>query len=257
MNMKKTLLSVAGYDPSGGAGALLDVRVFESLGFRGMAVLTALTVQNTRKVQSVRPFAPRTLMAQVTALSRDVTFAGIKAGMLGSKANAAALARILAKHPDLPRVVDPVLRASSGTPLMEEDAVPSFLKAIRGHASLLTPNMKEASLMAGIPVASLQDMRQAARILVEQTEIPCLVKGGHLEKSAINILYDGRQTVVYGHAKLKKDVHGTGCFLSAAVLAYLARGLSLESACGRASDLTHEAIKKAIKPGKGRSLFAF
>jgi hydroxymethylpyrimidine/phosphomethylpyrimidine kinase len=254
--MKKILLSVTGYDPSGGAGALLDVRVFESLDFQGMAVLTALTVQNTRKVQSVLPFAPRTLMAQYASLSRDVSFAGIKAGMLGSKKNVGALARILAKHPDLPRVVDPVLRASSGTPLLEEDAIPSLLKAVRGHATLLTPNMKEASLMAGILVASPQDMGEAARILFERTKIPCLVKGGHLEKSVVNILYDGRRTVVYGHEKLRKDVHGTGCFLSAAILAYLARGLSLERACGRATDLTHEAIKKAIKPGKGRSLFA-
>ena len=254
--MKKILLSVTGYDPSGGAGALLDVRVFESLDFQGMAVLTALTVQNTRKVQSILPFAPRTLMAQYAALSRDVSFAGIKAGMLGSKKNVGALARILAKHPDLPMVVDPVLSASSGTPLLEEDAIPFLLKAVRGHASLLTPNMKEASLMAGILVASPQDMREAARILFERTKIPCLVKGGHLEKSAVNILYDGRRTVVYGHEKLRKDVHGTGCFLSAAILAYLSRGLSLEKACGRAADLTHEAIKKAIKPGKGRSLFA-
>jgi hydroxymethylpyrimidine/phosphomethylpyrimidine kinase len=254
--MKKILLSVAGYDTSGGAGALLDVRVFESLGFQGMAVLTALTVQNTLEVYSVVPFAPRVLMAQYTTLSSDVSFAGIKAGMLGSKKNVPGLARILTKHPDLPRVVDPVLRASSGAPLMEEDAILSFLKAIRGHASLLTPNMKEASLMAGIPVACPQDMREAAQILFERTRTPCLVKGGHLEKSALNILYDGFQTVVFGHEKLMKNVHGTGCFLSAAILSYLALGLSLERACGRAADLPHEAIKKAIKPGKGRSLFA-
>jgi hydroxymethylpyrimidine kinase/phosphomethylpyrimidine kinase len=255
--MKKNLLSIAGYDPSGGAGVLLDVRVFERLGFQGMAILTALTVQNTRKVQSVHPLAPRTLMAQYTALSRDVSFAGIKAGMLGSKANIAALARILSKHPDLPRVIDPVLRASSGAPLLSEDTVPFLLRAVRCHASLLTPNLKEASLMAGIPVTSPQDMREAARIIYERTKNPCLIKGGHLEQSAVNILYDGCRTVVYGHEKIKKDVHGTGCFLSAVVLAYLARGLSLENACGRAADLTHEAIIKAIQPGKGRSLFVF
>jgi hydroxymethylpyrimidine/phosphomethylpyrimidine kinase len=255
--MKKILLSVAGYDPTGGAGALLDVRVFESLGFQGMAVLTALTVQNTRKVHSVVPFAPGTLMAQVTTLSRDVAFAGIKTGMLGSKKNVGALARILAKHPGLPRVVDPVLNASSGAPLLEEDAIPSLFRAVRGHATLLTPNMKEASLMAGIPVACPQDMREAAQILFERTRTPCLVKGGHLEKSTLNILYDGFQTVVFGHEKLMKNVHGTGCFLSAAILSYLALGLSLERACGRAADLTHKAIQKAIKPGKGRSLFVF
>lgn len=255
--MKKTLLSVTGYDPSGGAGALLDVRVFESLNLQGMAILTALTVQNTRKVQSVLPFPPRTLMAQYASLSRDVSFAGIKTGMLGSIKNIRPLAQILAKHPDLPRVIDPVLRASSGIPFLEEDAIPSLLEAIAGHASLLTPNMREASLMAGIPVATPQDMQKASRILFERTEIPCLVKGGHLKKSALNVLYDGRRTVIYGHEKLKKNVHGTGCFLSAAILAYLARGFSLEGACGRAADLTHEAIMKAIKPGKGRSLFTF
>jgi hydroxymethylpyrimidine/phosphomethylpyrimidine kinase len=250
--MKRTLVSIAGYDPSGGAGALLDVRVFAALGFRGAAVLTALTVQNTREVRKVFPFPARTVADQFTALDSDMAIAGIKVGMLGSQAVVPALGRILARHPRIPRVVDPVLKASSGARLFEKNGVSALLRAVHGNASLLTPNMEEASVIAGVPVRTPEDMREAARAIYERTEVPCLVKGGHLEKSVVNILFDGRRTAVFGHEKLARDVHGTGCFLSSAILGHLAMGRSLEKACGLAADMVHAAILGSVKPGKGR-----
>ncbi len=158
----------------------------------------------------------------------DIGFAGIKVGMLGSRAVVPALGRILAGHPGIPRVVDPVLKASSGARLFERSGLSPLLRAVRGNASVLTPNMDEASVLAGMPVRTPEDMREAARVIFGMTAVPCLVKGGHLEKSALNILYDGSRTAVFGHEKLTRDVHGTGCFLSAAILAHLAEGRSLK-----------------------------
>jgi hydroxymethylpyrimidine/phosphomethylpyrimidine kinase len=255
--MKRTLLSIAGYDPSGGAGALLDVRVFAALGFHGAAVLTALTVQNTREVRKVIPFPARTVIDQYNGLACDISFAGIKVGMLGSRAIVPALGRILAGHPEIPRVIDPILKASSGARLFENSGLSALLRAVRGNASLLTPNMEEASAIAGRPVRTPEDMREAARAVFGMTQVPCLVKGGHLDKSAVNILFDGRHTAVFGHEKLARDVHGTGCFLSSAILGHLAKGRSLEKACGLAADMIHAAILESIKPGKGRRVFWF
>ena len=252
--MKKVLVSIAGFDPSGGAGVLMDIRVFESLGFRGMAVLTALTVQNTIEVRGVLPLSSSVIRSQFEALSSDVRPAGIKSGMLGSKAGVAALRRILSSHPNLLRVVDPVLHASSGAHLLESGLRSAFLRAVRDNASLLTPNLDEASWIAGIPVRSLADMREAARVIFGAIGVPCLVTGGHLPGRAIDILYDGRRESSFEHEKLRRDVHGTGCCLSSAILGYLARGRSLESACGLASDFVHEAIRGSAKAGRGRRI---
>lgn len=253
----KTLLSIAGYDPSGGAGALLDVRVFAAFGFHGAAVLTALTVQNTLEVRGFAPVPPRSVTAQYNALSRDMDFAGIKVGMLGSRAVVPAVGRILAAHAPRPRVVDPVLRSSSGAVLLEGSAVPAFFRAVRGNATLITPNLGEASVLSGGPVKTVAEMREAARLIHARTGVPCLVKGGHLERSAVNVLYDGGRTSVFGHEKLARDVHGTGCLLSSAILAHLSLGRSLEKACGLAADLVHEAILRSVKPGRGRRVFRF
>ena len=255
--MKRNLLSIAGFDPSGGAGALLDVRVFGALGFHGTAVLTALTVQNTAEVRKVIPLPARTVSAQYLALVRDMPPAGIKVGMLGSCAVVPVVRRILSAHPDMPRVIDPVLRASSGAVLFEKAGISALVRAVRGNASLITPNMQEASAISGSPVRTPADMREAARILFGMMSVPCLVKGGHLEKSAVNILFDGRRTFVFGHEKIARDVHGTGCFLSSAILAHLARGRSLEKACGLAAAMVHAAILDSIRVGKGRYVFRF
>jgi hydroxymethylpyrimidine/phosphomethylpyrimidine kinase len=255
-NMVKTLLSIAGFDPSGGAGTLMDIAVFEAAGFRGMAVLTALTVQNTREVRRIMPLPPRMVMDQYCALARDVSFRGAKIGMLGSGKNLDALGRILVRLKGIPVVVDPVFRSSSGADLLPAASVGSFLKTVRGRASLLTPNLDEAVRLSGLPVGTPEEMLRAARLIFDRTEVPCLVKGGHLPKILVNILYDGRKTVVFRSPRVPKDVHGTGCFLSSSILASLARGASLSKACSDATDLTHEAIRKAVRQGYGRYLLS-
>lgn len=251
---KGVLVSIAGFDPSAGAGVLLDLSVFRSLGFRGTAVLTALTVQDTRKVIEVRSLASRFVLSQYETLSRDVPIAGVKVGMLGSGANLKAAAYILAAASGLPRVVDPVLRSSSGVRLLDKNAVRAFLPVLEGRLSLLTPNIEEAALLCGLKIASVRDMETAARRLAERILAPCLIKGGHLRGHPVNVLFDGAKTHLFDSPRIARSVHGTGCYFSSAVLARLAGGFSLVSACRQATRLTREAIRTSKAVGRGRWL---
>jgi hydroxymethylpyrimidine/phosphomethylpyrimidine kinase len=254
--MRKNLLTIAGFDPSGGAGALLDTAVFRKLGFHGAAVLTAITSQGPAGVRRVRPVETSVLRDQYRALARDLDFAGLKVGMAGTAAILAEIGRILGLHAGIPRVVDPVIRSSSGAWLLERSAVPGFCAVLRGRATVVTPNLDEASRLTGTKIQTAEDMREAARILFDLTEVPCLVKGGHLPRSAMNVLFDGRRTYLYPKSRLRKNVHGTGCYFSAALLAFLARKASLPDACGLATDLTHAAIQSAQSIGRGRAVLS-
>jgi len=252
---KGVLVSVAGFDPSAGAGVLLDLSVFRSLGFRGAAVLTALTVQDTRKVREVRSLPSRFVLSQYETLSRDVPIAGVKVGMLGSGANLKAAAGILAAASGLPRVVDPVLRSSSGVRLLDKHAVRAFLPVLEGRLSLLTPNIEEAALLSGLKIETVRDMETAARRLAERVLAPCLIKGGHLRGHPVNVLFDGAKTHLFDSPRIAHpSVHGTGCYFSSAVLARLAGGFSLVSACRQATRLTREAIRTSAAVGRGRWL---
>ena len=257
MSVARSLLSIAGYDPSGGAGVSLDLRVFERLGFRGFGVLTSVTAQNASRVAAAFPLPVRLVRKQYQALGRERGFAGIKVGMAGSLENLAEVARILAAHPDLPRVVDPVMRSSSGAMLLEKKAVPRLLELLRGKASLITPNLNEASSLSGIRVGTVDGMMEAAGRVHEATLVPCLVKGGHLRGEAVDVLYDGAAFKVFRHPRMRRDVHGTGCFLSAAILCGLAGGRSLEEACRRGIALTARGIRNSVPAAGRRAEFSF
>lgn len=254
--MKKTLLSIAGFDPSGGAGVLADLNVFRDLGFHGAAALTGLTVQTTAAVLDVEPVRDAFLQAQLEALASDLIFAGIKVGMAATAANLRTIGRFCAAHSGIPRVVDPVFRASSGRPLLDRKGRSMFLAALRGRATVVTPNLEEAGRLSGSTVTSIEAMVQAARSIAEELGFPCLVKGGHLRGEAVNVLHDGKRTYLFGRPRLTKDVHGTGCVFSAALTAYLARGKTLPAAAGLAADFTHAAISASIRPGRGRRVKA-
>jgi hydroxymethylpyrimidine/phosphomethylpyrimidine kinase len=252
----KALLSIAGYDPSSGAGVLLDSAVFRQLGYRGMGVLTAVTVQNTEKVKTFRCLPALFILSQYKTLAEEISFAGIKVGMVGCRKNLPVLGRILTENRTIPIVVDPVFRSSSGTWLLEKEAISSYISEVRGKISILTPNLSEAALVSGQNVKNLKGMKEASRIIADLVESPCFIKGGHLEKRVIDLLFDGRIFHLFEKGKINKDVHGTGCFLSSSLLGYLAKGLPLIKACELASKLTHEGIQKAVRVGEGRYVFA-
>ena len=249
MTMSKNLISIAGWDPSGGAGVLLDVRVFERLGRRGYGVLTAVTAQSPSRVAKVFPVTAQAVTDQFAALSEGMEVGGIKVGMLATGANLRAVARILEKQAGRPRVIDPVLRSSSGAHLLERRAWPRFLEAVEGRASLITPNLDEAAALAGFPVHNDAEMRKAAEKIHLRSGLPCLIKGGHLEGRATDILFDGREFSIFAHEKMPRRVHGTGCFLSSAIVCYLAEGRPLKEACGLAIVRTMRAIRAAVPAG--------
>ena len=253
--MTKNLVSIAGWDPSAGAGTLLDLRVFERLGQRGFGVLTAVTAQSPQRVDRVFPVTALAVTGQFGRLTEGIAIAGIKVGMLATWANLRAVARILEKNGQLPRVVDPVLRSSSGAPLLEKKAWPRFLDAVEGRADLITPNLDEAAALAKRPVRNVAEMRLAAEKIHSKSGIPCLVKGGHLEGPIADILFDGKGFSAFARPRLARDVHGTGCFLSSAILCYLAEGRPLKEACGLGVFRVGQAMRSAVPAGGGRWVF--
>jgi hydroxymethylpyrimidine kinase/phosphomethylpyrimidine kinase len=250
------LLTIAGYDPTGGAGVLLDTAVFRRSGFPGLGLITAITVQNTASVSSFRCVLAPSLLSQYRSLARDVRFGGIKVGMLGCAAQLSAAAKILRSNPGLPRVVDPVLRSSSGRRLLDKQGVRRLLTAFRGAVSIVTPNLDEACLLSGCRADSLETMKEAAERIAEAVEAAVVIKGGHLPGRAINVLFDGRRFHLYGRQRLRREVHGTGCFFSSTILARLAKGDTLAEAVQASTEATHRAIRDAVSLGKGRLIIA-
>ena len=255
--MTKSLISIAGWDPSAGAGVLLDLRVFERLGRRGFGVLAAVTAQSPERVGGVFPVPARAVAGQFESLAGGLVVGGIKVGMLATSANLKVVAGILAKHTRLPRVIDPVLRSSSGALLLEKKAWPRYLETVEGKASLITPNLAEAAALTGHPVRNIAEMRAAAEKIHRRSGIPCLVKGGHLEGQAVDILFDGGEFSAFAREKLPRNVHGTGCYLSSAILCYLAEGRPLKEACGLGIFRVGRAIRAAVPAGNDVWVFDF
>jgi hydroxymethylpyrimidine kinase/phosphomethylpyrimidine kinase len=247
--MAKDLISIAGWDPSGGAGVLLDLRVFERLGHRGRGVLTAVTAQDPRRVARVYPVTAAAVAAQFERLTDGLAVDGLKIGMLATSANLRAVGRILDRQAGRPRVVDPVLRSTSGAFLLEKKAWPRLLDTLGGKADLITPNLDEAAALTGLPVRNVAEMKRAAERIHLRSGLPCLLKGGHLEGQAVDILFDGREFSAFPHVRVDRRVHGTGCFLASAILAYLAEGRPLKEACGLGIFRTGQAIRSAVPAG--------
>ncbi len=255
-------LSIAGSDPTGGAGIQADLQVFGRFGVHGAAVPTALTVQDTGGVHQVLPVFPSVVEAQLTCLLRDLRPHAIKIGMLASddvlRAARRALAGFGADGP--PLVIDPVLVASDGTPLLERRAWPG-LRALCAGTRLVTPNRPEAAALTGEDASTQAGAERAARALVEQCgSLAALVTGGHAEDSADDCLAqrDARGLLqvawLRGERVGAHEVHGTGCALSAAIAALLAQGRELVDAVHEARAFVRAGIEAAFRAGSGSYL---
>lgn len=245
------VLTVAGSDPSGGAGIQADLKTFQAFRVYGAAVITALTVQNTRGVRAVHPVAPDVVVAQLDAVTDDLPVTAAKIGLVPNPAVASALATRLAARP-LPRLVlDPVLVAGSGDAL-SSDGTAAALRTLLPHAALVTPNLAEAAALTRRPVGDLGEMADAAHALVDLGAAAALVKGGHLADRPVDVLLAGG--VVHrldGPRVAVHRTHGTGCTLSAAIAAGLAMGLDLPVAVARAKQFVHDALAAAPALGGG------
>lgn len=244
-------LTIAGSDSGGGAGIQADLKTFHAFGVFGTAAVTAVTVQNTVGVTGVHKIRPEVVAGQITAVAEDLHPAACKSGMLADAPIIRAVAGALAEARIPAYVLDPVMVAASGDPLLERPAVDALQTDLLPLATLVTPNLDEAGILVGFPVRSEADMRRAAERLVESGCRAVLIKGGHLDAvEVVDILLDGAGWREWRALKLPVgNAHGTGCTLSAAIAAGLAEDLPLPEAVDRALAYTREAIRTA--PGLG------
>jgi hydroxymethylpyrimidine/phosphomethylpyrimidine kinase len=248
--MVAVALTVAGSDPSGGAGIQADLKTFHQLGAYGASAITLLTVQNTVRVSRVEVMAPDLVLAQLDAVLEDLPVGAAKSGALGSAANVLAVAERFAR-PGSPRlVVDPVMISKHGAPLLPDDARRAVRDELLKVAALVTPNTHEAAELVGQPVETLADAREAAHLLVAMGARAALVKGGHLEGDAVDVLALAGETLELPARRIEtRHTHGTGCTYAAAITALLARGLPLLDAVMQAKEWLTRAIETA--PGLG------
>ncbi len=247
-----TALTIAGLDPSGGAGIIVDVKTFVHFGVRPAAAITSLTFQNSERVFGATHETAESLRAQILPVVEEGCVAAVKIGMLPTADLVLEVARLLVET-DLPApVIDPVLESSSGYALMEKEAVDALVTELLPLARLLTPNIPEAETLTGLRIAGEADMREAAAMIRAMGAQAVLLKGGHLgneseePRYAID-LFDGESQVMVLSTEWIESapVRGTGCMLSSAVAACLARGMSLEESVGAGKEFVAETIRHA------------
>lgn len=245
-----TALTIAGSDSGGGAGIQADLKTFHQFEVFGTSVVTAVTAQNTLGVSAVHAIPLDVVRAQIEAVVGDIPPMAVKSGMLATAALVEMVAGAIREHGLDRYVLDPVMVATSGDRLLDVEAEDRLRDVLVPLAALVTPNLHEAGILTGKEVRTEEDMRSAARALVDLGAGAALVKGGHLEGGAVDILWDGRRERVWRRERIvTQHTHGTGCTLSAAVAAGLAHGRSLEQAVDAALGFVASAI--ATAPGLG------
>jgi len=248
------VLTIAGSDSGGGAGIQADLKTFSALGCFGTSAITAVTVQNTRGVFGIHSIPPAIVQEQITAVIDDIKPNAIKIGMIHTRELCTAVASALHGY-SVPVIVDPVMVATSGDRLMEEATIECLQKKLFPLATLLTPNLQEAQLLAGINIETKADMRIAARKILADGCHAVLLKGGHLKSKKLADLYLDINNEEFFESDFidTANTHGTGCTLSSAIAAYCSQGYPLRDAIRQAVRYVHEAIDhgKHIQTGSG------
>ena len=246
------LLTIAGFDPSCGAGTAADLKTFAAHGCYGVAAITSLTVQNTQGVESVHNTPSAELCAQLDVLAKDCDIAAVKIGVLGNRGNAVVVGEFLDAHKFAHVVLDPIMKSSSGAELLDSAGIKYLATELLKRASVITPNVPEAEVLTGVAIKDVAGMEAAARKLVEMGARAVIVKGGHMERTT-DVLLDGAELVSLAGEKTNEDhLHGTGCTFASALTAQLAAGRGLLEAATLAKVYVTKAIEKAYAVGKGR-----
>lgn len=251
--MQGRVLIVAGSDSGGGAGIQADIKTVTALGGYAMTAVTALTAQNTRGVFGVVEVEPAFVRRQIELCLEDIGADALKTGMLSTAATIEAVAAAVGERAgDLPLVVDPVMVAKGGAMLLRAEAVQTLTERLLPRATILTPNIPEAAVLAGMEIGDLAQMRLAAQALLERGARAVLLKGGHLPGPAVtDLLATAEGIEAFSDPRIETaSTHGTGCTLASAIAVGLAQGLALRAAVGRARAYLREAIRSA--PGFGR-----
>jgi len=254
--MAVSVLTIAGSDPGGGAGVQADLRILAAVGAAGLSAITALTVQNSEEVVSVHPVEPDVVAAQIDALLTARLPEAVKIGMLAGAPQASAVAAALRRFRPPNMVLDPVLVSTSGATLLDEPGRRVLVSDILPLCDLVTPNMAEAAALTGRSVTNVDEMRQAAERLLAMGAKAALVTGGHLEGTPVDVLASRPERSVvfqeFRRVRVRTEhAHGTGCFLSSAIAAYLAFGASLVDAVDISGVLLNSALRFPVVVGKG------
>jgi len=246
------LLTIAGFDPSCGAGIAADLKTFAAHGCYGVAAITSLTVQSTEGVQAVHNTPSAELREQLEILAKDCDIVAVKIGMLGNRGNAVVVAEFLDAHKFAHVVHDPVMKSSSGAELLDAAGLKYLITELLKRSTVITPNVPEAEILAGMEIKDVAGMEAAARKIVEMGAHAVIVKGGHMER-AIDVLFDGEKITLLGGDRVKADnYHGTGCTFASTIAAQLASGRGLTEAAMLAKAYVTKAIEKGYAIGKGR-----
>lgn len=249
-------LTIAGFDPSGGAGVVADIKTFTAFGCFATAAVTSLTFQNTTGVFGATHQTAADVRAQVLPVVEDFRVAGLKTGMLPTREVISEVARLLRETSlcEVGAIIDPVVRSTSGFDLIDDDALAALKSELLPLARLITPNLPEAERITGLEIKTEADMRRAASLMREMGARAVLVKGGHLTGDAVDLLDDAGSVEFFRAPRIETDAtHGTGCTLAAAIAACLARGMNLHDAVGAAKRFVTEAIRRSPQLGRGFS----
>jgi len=246
-------LTIAGSDSGGGAGMQADLKTFSALGVHGSSAITAITAQNTKEVAAVHNVPLDIIEKQIDAVLSDIGADAVKIGMLSNSDIIKTVSNTLKKYKIKNIVLDPVMVAASGAKLLEDSAIASLKKELIPLALVITPNIPEAEALADKKIKSLEDMKNAAREIMKLGCKNILIKGGHLNfgnNEVFDIFYDGSTFIEIKNKRINKTGHGTGCTLSSAIAANIAKGMELKEAVKHAISYVHNALEKGFKAGE-------
>lgn len=242
----KNLLTIAGSDSSGGAGIQADIKTFISHGCDAMSVITSVTAQSTVGVYGIEDILPDMVKMQIDAVFSDMKVDGVKIGMVSNAENITIIANRLEQYRPKIVVFDPVMVSSSGKRLLNEDAIDVLKERLVPEVMLITPNINEAEVLAGIKIKNYEDIEIACRKIFELGAKMVLIKGGHSldNEKCDDVLFDGERFTIFDGERIKKSMHGTGCRLSSAIAANLAKGENVEEAVRNAKEYVAGEIER-------------
>jgi len=246
----KTILTIAGYDPSSGAGITRDLDVFFSLGIHGIAVPTCIVVQGPQGVRAVYPIPETQFEDMLETLGREVHIDGIKTGVMCDSLYVEKTASFLSKH-GIPLVVDPIIAAKNGKRLITNKGLEQLIEQVFPSAHVLTPNIEEAEMITGKKIVNMEDMRACAEALLKMRTKAVLIKGGHLQGEPIDLFFDGKKFSTWNRHRIEREIHGTGCMLSSLFVSFLVKGYPIQQAFYASEHHMEGALRASYRIGEG------
>jgi hydroxymethylpyrimidine kinase/phosphomethylpyrimidine kinase len=243
----KNILTIAGFDPSSGAGITRDLDVFFSLGMHGISVPTCIVNQTPGGVANIYPIPPDQFLRMLETMTDGVRVDGIKIGVMHDESHVEILSQFISFFDKIPVVLDPVMSAKNSTRLLTDSGLKKSVERIFPITTVLTPNIDEARTMTGNKIENLDDMKACAEAILKMGTKSVVIKGGHLKGEPIDLLYDGSEFVTWGKQRLAREIHGTGCTFSSALLVFLVYGHILKDAFGMAERYMEALLNKSYR----------